>query len=59
MISCRKDTQKKYTNITIARNMLYHVADAAGSGMNVTMDMAALKLFASEQGRLRFLPKQG
>lgn len=37
-----------YTNITIARNMLYHVADAAGSGMNVTMDMAALKLFASE-----------
>lgn len=37
-----------YSNITIARNMLYHVAAITEAGMNATMETAALKLFSSE-----------
>ncbi|MBS5432145.1 MAG: acyl-CoA dehydrogenase family protein [Firmicutes bacterium] len=37
-----------YTNISLARNMLYHVADASGAGMNTTLETAALKLFSTE-----------
>lgn len=37
-----------YSNITIARNMLYHVADMTEAQMNATMETAALKLFSTE-----------
>ena len=37
-----------YTNITMARNTLYHVAAITQAGRNATMETAALKLFASE-----------
>jgi alkylation response protein AidB-like acyl-CoA dehydrogenase len=37
-----------YTKITVARNMLYHVAEIMGAGERSTMEAAALKLFASE-----------
>lgn len=37
-----------YTNITMARNSLYHVAAITQAGQNATMETAALKLFASE-----------
>ena len=37
-----------YTNISVARNMLYHVAGATQAGMNTTMETAALKLFSTE-----------
>ncbi|MEG1789612.1 MAG: acyl-CoA dehydrogenase family protein [Oscillospiraceae bacterium] len=37
-----------YTNISLARNMLYHAADLAGSGGRSTMEIAALKLFSTE-----------
>lgn len=37
-----------YTNISVARNMLYHVADETGAGMNTTMETAALKLYSTQ-----------
>lgn len=37
-----------YTNIAVARNMLYHTATLAESGERCTMEIAALKLFATE-----------
>lgn len=37
-----------YTNISLARNMLYHVAAMTEAGERATMETAALKLFATE-----------
>lgn len=37
-----------YTNICLARNMLYHIAAEVDAGMNITMETAALKLFSTE-----------
>lgn len=37
-----------YTNICVARNMLYHVAALTEAGARATMETAALKLFATE-----------
>lgn len=37
-----------YTNISVARNMLYHVAAMTEAGERTTMEIAALKLFATE-----------
>lgn len=37
-----------YTNISLARNMLYHVAAMTEAGERTTMETAALKLFATE-----------
>ena len=37
-----------YTNISIARNMLYHVAELTETGARASMETAALKLFSTE-----------
>ena len=37
-----------YSNISIARNTLYHVAAITEAGKNATLETAALKLFSSE-----------
>lgn len=37
-----------YSNITIARNMLYHIAAMVEAGDKITLETAALKLFSSE-----------
>ena len=37
-----------YTNISIARNMLYHVAELTETGARSSMETAALKLFSTE-----------
>lgn len=40
-----------YSNISIARNMLYHVAAITEAGERATLETAALKLFSSEMCR--------
>jgi butyryl-CoA dehydrogenase len=37
-----------YTNIKIARNMMYHVADLTGATQHSTTEITALKLFSTE-----------
>ena len=37
-----------HTHITVARNMLYHVASLINAGMRASTEIAALKLFSSE-----------
>lgn len=40
-----------YTEISVARNMLYHVADMLDAGQPVTVECAKLKLFSSEMAQ--------
>lgn len=40
-----------YTDISLSRNMLYHVADMLDAGQSVTVDCAKLKLFSSEMAQ--------